>query len=238
MIISQIALHRCELDALQDGVSLRIRNNLLFDAVSARSACIYEPERRNTFGQPMNLRVCIVFFLGEELSFPGDDQSHVADAGLIDAGIKDFVEDSMAQREPDMAFVADGRAHAGFGAGCPTRWNPGRAGCVLLPRDLRRRDFIECMNDGVSRFVLASSVSVLRGVRCDTPSNLLVSCSVAPLVTWASRPCWRSKKDGKILILRGVFRHLRSKHGRDARVTAEGRNGAFLSRITGVAAVQ
>lgn len=61
----------------------------------------------------------IAFFLGEKLRAVGDDQPHVADAGLINARVINLVKNAVAQREPDMALVAECRAHAGLGAGMP-----------------------------------------------------------------------------------------------------------------------
>jgi hypothetical protein len=55
-----------------------------------------------------------------------DDQLHVADTGLVNAGIIDLVEDSLAESEPDATLVAEGFANAGFRAGSPAWLNVGR----------------------------------------------------------------------------------------------------------------
>ena len=96
-----------------------IGHNLLFDAVAAIAAGVDQPECRHTVGQPVNFRVGVTFLLGEEIRSVRDDQPHVADAGLVNARVIDLVEDSVAQREPDMALVAEGRPNAGFSAGSP-----------------------------------------------------------------------------------------------------------------------
>ena len=119
-IIGKMVLHCGELDALQNCVSLRISHDLLFDAVSAGEARIDQSECWDALSQPMNLRLGVALFLGEEIRSVRDYQSHVADARLIDTGIKYFVENSMAQREPDKALVAEGSAHARFCAASPT----------------------------------------------------------------------------------------------------------------------
>ena len=109
-----------------------IGHNLLFDAVAAITAGVDQPECRHTVGQPVNFGVGVAFLLGEEIRSVRDDQPHVADAGLVDAGVIYLVEDSVAQREPDVALVAERRADAGLGAGSPARRNSGPAWCGTI----------------------------------------------------------------------------------------------------------
>src|SRR3984957_11663521 len=106
---------------------MRIGDDLFFDAVAAVAARVDQPESRYTGGQPVNLGVGVALLLGEEVCAVRDDQAHIADAGLIDAGVIYLVEDSVAQREPDAALVAQGRANAGFRAGSPSRRTSGAA---------------------------------------------------------------------------------------------------------------
>jgi len=104
-----------------------VGHNLLFDAVSAIKARVNQPESRHTVGQPFHFVSSIAFLLGEEIRSVRDDKPHVADAGLVNAGVIDFVEDSVTQRKPDVARVAEGCANAGLGAGSPARRSSGPA---------------------------------------------------------------------------------------------------------------
>jgi hypothetical protein len=106
-IIRQGALLRVKLNLLQHRVPVRIGHNLLFDAVTAITAGVDQLEGRHTIGQPFHFVAGIAFLLGEKLRAVRDDQPHVADAGLVNAGVINLVEDSVAQREPDAALVAE-----------------------------------------------------------------------------------------------------------------------------------
>ena len=83
---------------------MRIGHDLLFDAVAAITAGVDQLECRHTVGQPFHFVSGIAFLLGEKLRSVRDDQPHVADAGLVNAGVIDLIEDSVAQREPDVAL--------------------------------------------------------------------------------------------------------------------------------------
>ena len=53
----------------------------------------------------------------------GDNQSQVACAGAIDAGIVNLVEDAMAESEPNVAFGRERRADTALGARSPARFD-------------------------------------------------------------------------------------------------------------------
>jgi hypothetical protein len=89
-------------------------------------------ECRHTVGQPVNFVPGIAFLLREKLRTVRDDQPHVTNAGFINAWIEYLVKDSVAQREPDPATVAERGAHAGFGAGGPARLSAGSARRVMI----------------------------------------------------------------------------------------------------------
>ncbi len=83
----------------------------------------------------MNFRAGVTFLFGEEIHSVRDDQAHVADAGLINAGVINLVQDSVTEREPHMAIAVEGGADAGFSAGSPARRNSGAAwGGTILYR--------------------------------------------------------------------------------------------------------
>ena len=128
-ITGQSAFLCDKLDLLQHRIPIWIGRNLLFDAVAALMAGVDQPECRHAVGQPFHFVSGIAFLFGEEIRSVRDYHSHIADAGLINAGVIYLVEDSVAQREPDMAPVAEGRTNAGFRAGSPVRRNSGLAWC-------------------------------------------------------------------------------------------------------------
>ena len=74
------------------------------------------------------LERAVALFFGEKIATVGDDKSHVAGASLIDSRKINFIENSVAQREPDFALLVECGADAGLGAGCPTRRDSRPAG--------------------------------------------------------------------------------------------------------------
>ena len=73
------------------------------------------------------LKCAVALLFGKEIAAVGDDESHVARAGLVDAGEVDFVQNAVTQREPDFAVLVERRAGARLGAGGPARRNAGPA---------------------------------------------------------------------------------------------------------------
>src|SRR5258708_2784193 len=71
----------------------------------------------------MVFKSAVTLFFREEIAAIGHNESHVASAGLIDAGKVDFIEDAMTDGEPDLAVLVERRTGATFGARCPARWN-------------------------------------------------------------------------------------------------------------------
>jgi hypothetical protein len=128
VIIRQGALSRAEPDSPQYGVPPGIGHNLLFDLVATLAAGVKQPEGRHPVCQPLHLMIGITLFLGEKVSAVGDNQTHVAGAGLVNARVVNLVENAVAQGEPNTALVAECRTHAGLGAGCPARRNSRTAG--------------------------------------------------------------------------------------------------------------
>src|ERR1700722_4062794 len=82
----------------------------------------------------MTLEGAVALFLGEEITAVGDNESQVAGAGLVDARKINFVENAVAQGEPDLAVVMERSSDAGLGAGGPGRRNPRPAGGVTYGR--------------------------------------------------------------------------------------------------------
>ena len=62
--------------------------------------------------------------------FPvGDEKLEIARVRLVHARVVDFVDDAMAEREPDPAARMISGAQAFFGAGGPAGFDSGRAEC-------------------------------------------------------------------------------------------------------------
>lgn len=76
----------------------------------------------------------MTLLLGEEAVSIGDDQAKVSEAGLIDAGVVNLVEDAVAERKPDAAGGAERCPYAALGTERPA-WrdarSPGRRLLVL-----------------------------------------------------------------------------------------------------------
>ena len=130
--ICHSALQRDKPDLLQDRVPLRIRHDFLFNAISVFPAGIFQAESRHPFYQMANFGSRIRFLLREEIPAIGDNEPHVANTGLVDARGIDFVEDAMAQREPDTALTTESCAHARFGAGSPVGVNSRCARRIMI----------------------------------------------------------------------------------------------------------
>ena len=118
-----------ELDVLENRVPMRVTHNPFLDAVPTLAAGVDQPECRHTIGQRVKFRVAVAFLFREESRSIRDDQPHVSDARLVNAGIVDFIEDSMAQREPHVALVTERCADARFCAGSPACRTAAAAGC-------------------------------------------------------------------------------------------------------------
>src|SRR5208283_3760173 len=93
------------------------------DAVTAIGLRIGQFKNRNTGLDRCILKSAMPLFLGEEVAPIGDDEAQIAYARLVDSGEIDFIHDSVAEREPDLAVLVQGCANARLGAGSPAGWN-------------------------------------------------------------------------------------------------------------------
>lgn len=73
----------------------------------------------------------MALLFGEKIAAVGDNEAEVASARLVDARVIDFIEDPVAESEPDTAMTGQSGAGAGLRAGGPTRLDAGPAGGVL-----------------------------------------------------------------------------------------------------------
>src|SRR5579871_837488 len=82
-----------------------------------------QEEGRNAVLERFDCYVAVALLLGEEARAVGHDQAEVANAGLVDAGIIDLIEDAVADGEPDAACVRQSRPDAALGARRPAGRN-------------------------------------------------------------------------------------------------------------------
>ena len=114
-------------DLHQHRIAARIADHALDDAESAADMRAREQKGRHPVFERLHHRGAVPLFFGEEAVVIDDDESEVADAGLVDPGIVDFVEDAVADGKPDAAGVGERRADSALGARGPSRPNSGRS---------------------------------------------------------------------------------------------------------------
>ncbi len=107
--------------------AMRVADHLPYQRVTALAIAIVDAD-----GKPVGIDVVELvnqiapLFMEERLPI-GDQELHVASLRAIDGRAVDFVEDSVRDREPDLAGDRIGRADGVFGAGRPARFEAGRA---------------------------------------------------------------------------------------------------------------
>ncbi len=74
------------------------------------------------------------FFFGEEIPAVRNDQPQITGIGLVQAGIINFVDDTVREGKPDLALSVGACAYTALGTGCPTRLTTRRArgGCMIF----------------------------------------------------------------------------------------------------------
>src|SRR6185437_8682095 len=122
-IVSQSARQRNKPDLLQDDVAVRVRENLLLDAVTAAEFGVGQVKSGDARFDSGDLKLAVTFLLRKETHPIGDQQAEIARAGHINAGKINLIKNSVAEREPDPAGVIESSPYAGFGARRPARWN-------------------------------------------------------------------------------------------------------------------
>jgi len=121
------AIGRLVPNVLEEGIVVRVGDDRFLDEVAAREV-IGDREARSESVEPAVIVSRISLLLEEEAVFGGDEETEIADACEIDAGVVDLVEDAVADREPDSAAAR--RADSRLRAGCPSGWDAWSAGCI------------------------------------------------------------------------------------------------------------
>ncbi|GBR75159.1 hypothetical protein AA700_0415 [Acidiphilium acidophilum DSM 700] len=94
---------RDQIYVLQDAIVLWISNNSLFYYKVAASGLVSDCKQRHSGSGTLDRCDGVAFFLDEEAAgnAVGDDQSAITGTGLIDAGVVNFVENSVTMGKPD-----------------------------------------------------------------------------------------------------------------------------------------
>src|SRR5262249_60963529 len=100
---------------------MRIGRNFLLDAIRSTKLGVDQAERGHAWLKRHNFKSAMPLFFRKEIFAVRDEQPEVARASHVHAWEIDFVENSMAQREPDAAVAIEGRSDPGFGTGSPAR---------------------------------------------------------------------------------------------------------------------
>ena len=127
-------MERLEGNLLQQSFAPRIGNDVLFDPVAAVRCRVDEPKRRNALLDHVDFMNGVSLLFGKIAVPVGDDQTHIARTGGVDARIVDLVQNAVTDREPDAAACGQRGSDAALGARRPTRRQAGRAGrlyCVF-----------------------------------------------------------------------------------------------------------
>ena len=117
----------------------------------------------------------------------GHDETEIAGAGVIDTGVVDFVEDAMAQREPDPALSADRGPDAAFRTRRPAGGYAGPARCERLRLFSSEREFFcerrFCNHNSITNQIVQRWKGVIAPHRRRAAMSYL-TCSVAFIVGW------------------------------------------------------
>ena len=123
-IVARLAFERREDDVLQHGGARRIGQDALFDPVCAVRRGVGQAVGRNAAFDGFYQMPCVALLLGEVVSRTCDDQPEIARAGAVHPWVIDFVENAVADGEPDTACRRKSGADAAFGARRPARRYP------------------------------------------------------------------------------------------------------------------
>ena len=128
VVIRELPLCRFKADLLENHAAIWIRQNFLVDAIPSTVVGVDQFIGGYSCLDGVVLKGAVTLLLGEEIQAVGNNESHVASTGLVDAGKINFVEDSMTEREPDFAVLVERRTGARLGARSPSWRNAGPAG--------------------------------------------------------------------------------------------------------------
>ncbi len=115
-IVGEPTPQRFKTNLLQYHVAIRIGEYLFVDAVSSGNVGVGQLVYRDAGFAGTVLERAMPLFFRKEFAPVGHDESHIACASLVHPREVDFVENAVAQREPDLAVLVERRADSSFGA--------------------------------------------------------------------------------------------------------------------------
>src|SRR5579859_2950839 len=118
------------MDLLHNDVGALVGQDVFVDTEAPADVGVGELEGGDAVFETVQNGRAIALFFGEEAVAVGDDEAEVAGAGLVDARIVDFVQDAVAEGEPDAADRGKRGADAGLGAGGPAWRNAWPTWCI------------------------------------------------------------------------------------------------------------
>jgi hypothetical protein len=130
LIVGKLSYQRFEADSLQHDIAVGVAEHFLVDAVAATDAAVSQVIGRDSGLERHVFKGAMAFFLGEEFAPISNQESHIAGAGLIDAREIDFVENAVAQCEPNLTVLVEGSSRGSLGARGPARGDAWSAGGV------------------------------------------------------------------------------------------------------------
>jgi hypothetical protein len=104
-------------------MSVGIGKNFFFNPVFAAEFRVNQTKSGNPGLEGSNFKFAVPLLFGKETVAIGYEHTHVAGTSHIDAGKINFIEDAVAESEPDAAATVQRRPNASLGAGGPARWN-------------------------------------------------------------------------------------------------------------------
>src|SRR5512137_269774 len=108
---------------------MRICEDVLDQAVAPGGFGIGEPVEKAIAFRVLDQVLEVAFFLMAKGFSVADEELEIARVGFVNGGVVDFVDDAMAEREPDPAARMISGAETFFGAGGPAGFDSGRAEC-------------------------------------------------------------------------------------------------------------
>src|SRR5512136_957136 len=106
-----------------------IGEDLLDQAVASVGFGVGEPVEKAVAFRVFDQVLQVAFFLVAKRFSVADEELEIARVGFVNGGVVDFVDDAMAEREPDAAARMISGAETFFGAGGPAGFDSGRAEC-------------------------------------------------------------------------------------------------------------
>src|ERR1700704_5314425 len=157
-IIGELPFQGLETNLLEDYVPVGAGEDLLVDAVASAHAGIRQLKGWNAGVEGAVFKTTMTLFFRKKLAAIGDDKPKIASTSLVDTRVVNFVEDAVAESEPNFAVLVEGRAHPAFGARGPAGSNPRPAGSVTCGR--------------ISHGASSSGVAAANGSICSKVSSL------------------------------------------------------------------